>query len=248
MAEPKPLRHAPITEALVNVRATPTRPIVPHREAFHDALRDLYPGVKDRRGFQAKVQFAKGKSPVATASEGELQGFQFYSSDERSIAQFRSDGFTFNRLSPYTDGDQLIGEALRLWEIYRRIALPAGVSRVALRFINNLTLPPDPGPLGEFLDSPPTPPPGAGPQLRGFLNRVESHDPQTGLTIVRTIASARTKPGTEGLGVLIDIDAFRSADLSVEAAELRPVLTALRKLKNDVFFGSITDRTVEILN
>jgi uncharacterized protein (TIGR04255 family) len=248
MAEPQPLRHAPITEALVDIRATPTRPIVSHREAFRDALRDHYPRFKDRHAFQAQFRFAQGKSPVATASEGGLEGFQFFSSDERSIAQLRSNGFTFNRLSPYTDGDHLIDEALRLWEIYRRTARPAGVSRVALRFINNLTLPTDPGRLGEFLDSPPTPPPGAGTLLQGFLNRVQSHDPQTGLTVIRTIASALAKPGAEGLGVLIDIDAFRSADLSVEEAELRPVLAALRTLKNDVFFGSIRDRTVEILN
>lgn len=248
MAEPQPLLRPPITEALVDLRATPTRFLPSDRAAFGDAVRDGYPRSRDQRTIQAKLHFEKGKSPVATAAEIGLEGFQFLSEDERSVVQFRSNGFTFNRLSPYVGGDRLIAEALRLWATYVQIAVPTGVSRVALRFINNLTLPPERERIGEFLESPPTPPQGAGALLQGFLNRVQSHDLQTGLTVIRTLASARARPGAEGLGVIIDIDAFRSADMSVDEVSLRPVLEALRTLKNRVFFGSITNRAVELLN
>jgi uncharacterized protein (TIGR04255 family) len=248
MPEPQQLRRTPITEALVDLRAAPTRFSPECRARFADAVRDLYPNSRDQRSFEAQLRIETGKGPVASAAEVGLAGFQFLTEDKLTIVQFRANGFTFNRLSPYKGGDSLLSEALRLWGVYVDVAAPVGVSRVALRFINNLTLPREVARFGEFLDSPPAPPPGAGPVLQGFSLRVRSHDLHSGLTVTRTLASARTRPGADGLGVLIDIDAFCTADLAVDAGALRPVLDSLRELKNRVFFGSITQRTVDLLN
>lgn len=197
------------------------------------------------RGLQADFEVKEGKGPVATAVDRGFVGFHYLSSDTRSIAQFRLDGFTYNRLSPYTNGDELLAEALRLWEVFVRIAAPAGVSRVALRYINHLSLPAS-RPLHEFLDPPPSAPKGAGGVVKSFLNRVECYDSESGLTVVKTIASTAAGGAAE-TGVIIDIDAFRAIDMGLEVAELRSVLDRLRVLKNRVFFGSITNQTVELL-
>jgi uncharacterized protein (TIGR04255 family) len=244
MARLQKLRYDPITEALVDFRATPTRELDP--STLGDALRAQYPKMRDQREIKADFRFEKGKDPVATAEETGLLGYHYLTEDERSIAQFRRNGFTYNRLSPYPGGDAVLTEALRLWAIYVQNAAPAGVSRAALRYINHLSFPKER--LRDFLGIPIEAPEGAGPVIQMFLNRVRSHDPETGLTVIRTIASAREKPSVNDAGLIIDVDAFRRADTGVSEGELRPVLDSLRILKNRVFFGTITDEAVEFLN
>jgi uncharacterized protein (TIGR04255 family) len=45
----------------------------------------------------------------------------------------------------------------------------------------------------------------------------------------------------ESSKIVVDIDAFQVGDFAVSSRELRPILDALRDLKNAVFFGSITE-------
>ncbi len=45
------------------------------------------------------------------------QGFS-KTPDRLNVAQFRRDGFTFNRLRPYTKWEEIRPEALRLWQLY----------------------------------------------------------------------------------------------------------------------------------
>ena len=170
-----------------------------------------------------------------------LQGFFFESEDGHDIAQFRSDGFTYSRLKPYTDGEQVLSEALRLWGLFVEVAAPTVVSRLALRYINHLRLEVPLGDLGQYLNATPAPPQGAG-EIEGFLTRVVTHEARTNVRVITTqILERAVDPGA--LTVILDIDSFRLAELGLGAGDLRPTLEALRSLKNDVFFGSITERT-----
>jgi uncharacterized protein (TIGR04255 family) len=211
-------------------------------------VRQTHPKVKDVRQFKADSRLdPRHQVPAPAGVESNLSGHHFLSEDESSIAQFRVDGFTFNRLRPYPGGDVVLAEALRLWAIYVRIAAPVAVSRAALRYINHITFPK--ARMADLLDAAPTPPEGCtGNVIQGFLDRIQCYDPESDLTVIRTIASAASKPATDGVSVIIDIDAFRRADMGVGEPELRVVLDNLRGVKNRVFFGSITDRGVEFLN
>jgi len=244
MAREQELRRPPITEALVDFRTSPTRPL--DETAFGDAIREMYPKKRSQHEIKAQLRVEKDK-PVSSAFDRELLGYHYLSRDERSIAQFRRNGFTYNRLSPYPGGDAVLDDALKLWAVYVEIAAPNCVSRLALRYINHLTLPTGEQ-AGKYLFMPPTPPEGTGHLIEAFLNRVRSHDPETGLKVTTSVASAPAKPGTKGSGLIVDIDAYRLADIGVAGDELRPVLESLRSLKNRAFFGSITDATVELLN
>ena len=62
------------------------------------------------------------------------------SQDDLTVAQFRADGFTMNRLKPYTGWAMLLPQVLDLWDAYVTVAQPAHVARVALRYINRLDL------------------------------------------------------------------------------------------------------------
>src|SRR2546425_2117539 len=145
MASPRHLRKAPINEALVDLRVD--RRLDVAADTFADLrqiLQESYPQVDDQRGVSAKVEFRDGKLFTETDDLG-FQGLHFTSTDGLTIAQFRPDGFTVNRLRPYEDWQHLFAEASRLWPLFVERAAPLHVTRAALRYINQLALPLDEG-------------------------------------------------------------------------------------------------------
>jgi uncharacterized protein (TIGR04255 family) len=47
------------------------------------------------------------------------------------------------------------------------------------------------------------------------------------------------------LSVILDIDAFRAHELLSERSAIEPILETLRNLKNQIFFGSVTEALLE---
>ena len=60
---------------------------------------------------------------------------------EREMIQLRVDGFTFNRLKPYTSWEKIFPRAYRFWKKYLDCVEPVGVTRLATRYINALDVP-----------------------------------------------------------------------------------------------------------
>src|SRR6266540_2275623 len=155
MAAIRHLDRAPITEALVDFKTNlPDDFPVDKLSSVSSQLKNDYPNREEQNTFQAQFRFeGKGAvepTPVTTKALG-LRGYFFRSSDGLKVAQFRRDGFTFNRLAPYTTWEDVRAEALRLWTLYREIAQPDGLERLALRYLNRLVVPPR-GNLETYLD------------------------------------------------------------------------------------------------
>jgi uncharacterized protein (TIGR04255 family) len=245
MARVRHLTNAPVTEALVDLRAAPSVGLE-HAEVvkrLRAALAARYPRYAERRVLGAEVEVRPGQPLVPKAADSGLHGHFFETEDARDIAQFRIDGFTYNRLAPYTNGESIIAEALRLWSIYLEVARPLGVSRVALRYINILRLPIDVR-LDDYLVRVPAAPAGTPGDVQRFLLRVETFDAQSGHRVITTHALTPAMP-PDSVNLVIDIDAFRLGDFHTSPEALRPILDALRELKNSVFFGTITEKAVE---
>ena len=141
MAKQRHLPHAPITEALIDIRVTP-------REGLTFAeLKDAIEAADC--GYYLKSPISEGTFAFTLAPEGKPQtaaesaqvGLRLHSADEKYVAQFRLSGFTLSRLPPYENWEILLEEARRLWSIYIKCLAPTHVVRVATRFINNLHLP-----------------------------------------------------------------------------------------------------------
>ena len=79
---------------------------------------------------------AKGEPSFNTSSE--QLGFSYRSLDEKNIFQVRKDGFSHNRLAPYTEWQSFSAEARRLWSIYRDEAGPADIEMIGLNYINEI--------------------------------------------------------------------------------------------------------------
>jgi len=148
---------------------------------------------------------------LATSAQQRPTGTLFIGRDERQIAQFRLDGFTFSRLAPYPEWESVREEALRLWRAYRVLAPDARVTRVAVRYVNRLKLPLPVGDLGDYLTLRPELPSEVG-GISGFFVHLEI--PQPDISAMLIINEAIAEPPTEQrLAVLLDFDLFRDTAL-----------------------------------
>ena len=108
MAGHRHLKNAPITEALIDFKVIlPSDFRVQDFESLSDKLCDRYPKRLEQRKYKTELQLEKDKR-ITQNTDYDLGGYYFKSEDEKKIAQFRKDGFSFSQLSPYTRWDDVL--------------------------------------------------------------------------------------------------------------------------------------------
>lgn len=243
MAIVRHLTNAPITEALIDLRVQPQRPVGDvHLSKLQAALGDRYPKTEPIHQVETKIEVSEGKILPVEPVEARL-GWLFRSPDGLQAAQFRSDGFTFNRFRPYTTWEELFPQAMALWRLYVDVLKPDQVGRVAVRFINRM---PSYEPKESFgLVAGPQPPPSLGLSTREFLSRLVLFDAETQGSAILTQASdgdwSETAPA-----VILDIDAFSERLCLPGDPDIEVTLAMLRELKNKLFFASIAEETARL--
>lgn len=238
----KHLANAPVKEAIIDLRTSVPEAFDHERfQELKDVLSQDYPEVREQPIMQAKIKLQVGEPAGHTTQLG--AGLRFASRDGKQIAQFRTDGFTVNRLRQYTSWTKLFPEAMKLWAHYVNITNVDHVSRVAVRYINRIDLTLPVTDYADHFTAPPDIPAGLPQQLRGFLYRIFIEDDET-----NTLASVTQalEPGLDEqtVSVILDIDVYQQGDFSTDAAELTPIFEKLRSLKNRIFFGFLTEDTV----
>lgn len=245
MAKPREhLSRAPIAEALIDIRVLPREGIA--ADVFiplKNNLANTYPKSSPMRSFEARFQMDQGKVSAENTVQSNV-GWLFEAQGRKSVAQFRVDGFTYNKLQPYTRWEDVFSEAYRLWHLYVDTAKPLEVTRMAVRYLNRLQLPAATE-LRDYLEAPPLLPAPIPQTIREFLTRVVVFDTNRNASAIITQAleaalDVRVTP------VLLDIDAFREAAIRPDDASMPQIFEQLRRLKNDIFYASITEKTVEM--
>jgi len=245
MARPRShLARAPIVEAVIDFRVLPREGIAAdHFSGLCSRVGQQYNPPSLMRSVEARFGVERGKAVAPTQVEAPF-GWLYQSQTQATVAQFRVDGFTFSKLEPYTTWEEVFGEARRLWSLYVQVAQPFQVSRLAVRYINRLRLP-APAELSRYLSAPPVLPEPIPQTVREFLTRVVVDAPERNLSAILIQAlDAPLDPST--MQVLLDIDAFRASPMPAEDPSLSEIFEQLRALKNEVFFASITEQTVEM--
>lgn len=167
-------------------------------------------------------------------------------SDKSRVLIVRTTGFTYSRLPPYKDWDELRESAKRLWELFLGMARPETVNRIAVRYINVLPLPIQTEDFSVFLKAAPVVPTGLPQGLASFLQRVVMIDPQGNRQAIVTQAMEASQPTDGRVQIILDIDTFRSRRIGGGSPEVWSGLDSLRDFKNDIFFEHITERTAEL--
>lgn len=246
MATGRHLARAPIAEAIWDFRVQ----LAPEKrsEELGQAAAELsndYPTREEAWLVEGTFAFSSEAGSTVSSSARRSNGYFFRSRDGKQLAQFRLDGLTFNRLAPYTSWDELTPEAFRLWNIYRKIAAPQTLHRVAVRFINHIALPATTTDLDDLLTGVPRIPAELPQVMAGFISRVvvPLSMPNTHAAIVQAMAFPPAAPSNT---ILLDIDVFRAEELKPASDSLRPLFDEFRTFKNNAFFGSLTEQAVRL--
>lgn len=247
MPEPRHLRNAPIREAIVDFRVKARRELTAAdlRPAV-ELLADAFPVVEEQYAREASLYLSTPAAPPqAGLRELGLQGYTLKSSDGLNVAQLRVGGFTFNRLAPYTSWEELRPRAMGAWQIYARTALPEAVTRLGLRYVNYIELPPGVHNLDVFLTAGPRIPVGWPQHLSAFLTYVVLHEPASRLAAA-VKQSLEARIGAPEPALVLDIDAYCQEQLEPDASGIQRILDDLRQLTNRIFFSSLTERCVRL--
>lgn len=244
------LLKAPIIEAVLDIDCDmpPGLKIETLEKPAHDLLRGEYPSV--RRVFVGLRQLnpQTGDKPPAFTIQQAVHAVQFVHQDEKQLVQFRSQGFSFNRLAPYTSLDDYLPEIERIWKIFVSVAAPLQVRGVRLRYINRILLPMSKPQLDlhEYLK--------VGPRLAdkekltftAFLNQYSAVENGTG-NQVSIVLTTQPQETNDQLPLIFDITAGNGQQAEIQDwAWLLGTIQALRALKNKVFRNTLTDRCLNL--
>ncbi|AHF94360.1 hypothetical protein OPIT5_13205 [Opitutaceae bacterium TAV5] len=246
------LKHAPIIEAIVDIHCD--LPPGLDRAAFEAAARTAF-GKAYSGGIQAvqvqeyDVEMKPDTPPKPGIIRQRIQAFRFLSADKRQIVQPRFDGFSFNRLAPYSSLDDYLPEIRRCWDLFLEFAKPVVIRRVGLRYINRIVVPFVNGQLhlADYLRCAPHVPmsDGYSVALTGFMHQHQMVHAETG-NLINVILAAQPIE-TAGLPVILDLDAFKLTGLPPHAwDEVLGLLCSLRRLKNHVFRETLTPKCLTL--
>ena len=247
MAIQRQLSKAPAREALIDIQFEPRAPI----EVIQELEKRI--GVD----FKQSVPIWEAVFGVSINSQGMQEtstkpapvGIRFDSDEPPHVLQCRTQGFTFSRLSPYGRWEDLRDAAKKYWLEFVSIGEPFVVTRVAVRYINEIKLPVTVNDFADYLTCPPTVPANLPQAVSSFLHRTVIPDVQSGSTSIITQALEDQAVTSENpsVTVLLDVDVFRVVRIeSTDTGAIWSSLDSLRVQKNHMFFEHITEKTLEM--
>jgi uncharacterized protein (TIGR04255 family) len=242
------LDDAPIIEAVVDIDCDmpPAFDVAATEPEAKKRFSDAYPNLKKSFIQQHEIQARPNEPPKLTATQA-LRALQFFSNDSLQLVQVRSNGYSFNRLRPYSTLDDYLPEIQRTWRLFVELVAPVLVQRITLRYINRILLPMEEGrvPLDRYLTLGPRLPQEHDLTYMGFLNQYSAVEPDSGNTITITLTSQKIEQG--GLPVIFDIEARREFGSQPDNwDELKEVILSLRRLKNRVFKRTLSKECLNL--
>ena len=242
------LRNAPIVEATIDLQiAFDNPPTADSLRQLHDQIRDQYPILDEQK--QAQIQLGPFglANPSLQQIDATVRGYLFFPHDRLEIIQFRRDGFTFNRLRPYTSFEDVFEKTSRAWRIYREHFSTGRLTRIGMRYINQFQVPFSDGKVSvdEYirtglanLDIP-------NVLLTNFVSHCSLVDPETGFSGNWTLS--RLQPPIPGiLGIALDIDVSTQSPAHLSVPDPMSIVVVMRELKNRLFFSTLTDKALAL--
>lgn len=232
--------HAPITEALIDIRVEPLpSSMIQVLEDIHASVKGQYP--EKQRRVHLEGRFSGGEEVGAVARQ-EVVGFSFRSNAGDQIFQARLDGFTCSRLRPYGKWSELRDQARNLWSIYRKTIGSQKIIRVAVRYVNQIDIPLREIDYKDYFLTTPEVSPRLAQGLSGFFMQLQMPQPDFGGMLILTQSTVPpSAPDTNAL--ILDLDVFKEGPEFSSDDEVWELLETLRRRKNEYFEGCLTDKT-----
>jgi uncharacterized protein (TIGR04255 family) len=240
------LIHAPIVEAVVDLDCVmpPGQDIAALEAPAREAFTDRYPDVRPVYVGEARIE-QQEDAPLQVSARHGIYGYQFWQGDGLQLVQVRAQGFSFNRLAPYTSLDDYLPEIERTWRLFVGIASPVQVQLVRLHYINRILLPMADRQieLSDYFRIAPRLPDEERLTLVEFLNQHVAIERDTGNQVNIILTSQPLENSMSMAPIIFDIAASRRIEAAPEDWDsLLATIQSLRDLKNRVFRDSLSEK------
>lgn len=241
MPQHKQYNNPPILEALVDVQVEHGTVLSP------DVLsKNPEPNIftKSHQIQLHELHAQKSGPEVKTDRKQKYFGTSFQTPDKARkswVLQYRQNGFTLSRLSPYEGWDQMRLMFDKTWIPFRSLAPEAKITRIGVRFINRLQFPDgESTELERYLRT--------MPELSGDLPTrrlsnffMQLHLPHADDRVL-AIMNMGTVPSEQenNVNIILDIDVVRLTELPDINHNLWEIIDELHDIENSIFEGSIT--------
>jgi uncharacterized protein (TIGR04255 family) len=250
MAKPRKLSRPPIQEAVIQFRFSEARV---GREEL-EPLRAFYSEKgwvsEEVHEFEATIGPHSGTSETFPMVESNtvFQGFVLKEAGGRRLVQIWTDRVTASAVQAYDSWEALEQLVKEVFELYVSHICPDRVTQISTRFINRIPGIASCTSFESILERPPLAVDGVpGARVADFLRRHVLDGIAGDFMATLTIGTVPHEAGEEQVGrpLVIDTDVVKSGQFEPIFDLLKTELTGLREIKNALFFGSITDATVE---
>ncbi len=232
------LTDPPITEAVIEIRFSPAVAIET-LESLCGEFKSDFPEVKPVRQNTLSWQM-KGQEIKSGPQESHLDHYRLSSSEGRETIQLKVDRFAFSFIGYYTDWKDFSQRAVDSWAKFANKIPVELITRLGVRFVNNLNLPQGID-LNKYIANLPQVPEGVPAKMAGFLNQITMTNIEISAFGSITLALDRNRTNEKTLPVIIDIDVFNLESIPNQADLLNKKLIDLRNFKNQIFFSSLTE-------
>lgn len=238
------LKNPPIIEAVLDIDCDlpPNLKVATLETRARKEFKKSYPKFQQQFIQQHEIKKEPNEPPKVSVKDVGVQALQFLKNDGKQLIQFRTQGFSFNRLSPYTSLDDYLPQIKSAWTAYVKLASPVQVRLIRLRYINRILLPfvNEKVELEEYFRTGPRVADAARLTLLGFLSQYSAVDAETGNQI-NSVLTAQAPEGDK-LPIIFDNSAMA---LEIGDPEnwtwIRSKIVELRQLKNHIFSSTLTE-------
>jgi uncharacterized protein (TIGR04255 family) len=203
-----------------------------------------------RESFSAEFNFPNSRFPLGIAqvtgtSKTKVAGYLYMSTDQKSKIEIREGIFTYIEEHPYQGWGVFAQNVRKYIEVFKESFDNHLITRISIRFINRFVLDDFSDPLKYFKTTISASDPNAVPYPVGkyAFNLVIPVNDST-----YSIVKQEFDKVSEKTNYIFDIDVLNQSNLIFDVDSILAVLSDLRKVKNDIFFGNVTDKLIELCN
>lgn len=250
MARIRFLAHPPINEAVIDVQFSASSvgrtTLDTLAESYTKAGWEKLPLTTYEAKFGTSAE--EPTAPIGLqSSTSQFAGFLIRQATTGRHLQFRSDRLAVSQSGNYTKWESLEDDMGRAFTDVRAVISPNQITRVAARYINRLPLPSnDFQEFAEMLTEPPLPPSVfSGSVVTDFSVQRIIKNIDDEFTAILNILTVQPLQGESVNAVAIDIDVFTDRPLDPTFVAVKAKLARIRAIKNELFFGSLTEKALE---
>lgn len=203
-----------------------------------------------KESYSSEINFPGSKIPlgisqVTGTSKTKLTGYLYMSPDQKSKIELNEGTFTYIEEHPYKDWPTFVGNVNKYLNILKPAFDNHVVTRVSIRFINRFVIEDFKNPLDYFKTTISATESSAVPYpvSNYAYNMMLAVNDSTYSIVKQTFDEVADK-----VNYVFDIDVLSRSNIIFDQDIIAATLADLRKVKNNIFFGNVTDKLIGLCN